>query len=556
MTAPIWMASPPEVHSALLSSGPGPGPLLVSAEGWHSLSIAYAETADELAALLAAVQAGTWDGPTAAVYVAAHTPYLAWLVQASANSAAMATRQETAATAYGTALAAMPTLAELGANHALHGVLMATNFFGINTIPIALNESDYARMWIQAATTMASYQAVSTAAVAAAPQTTPAPQIVKANAPTAASDEPNQVQEWLQWLQKIGYTDFYNNVIQPFINWLTNLPFLQAMFSGFDPWLPSLGNPLTFLSPANIAFALGYPMDIGSYVAFLSQTFAFIGADLAAAFASGNPATIAFTLMFTTVEAIGTIITDTIALVKTLLEQTLALLPAALPLLAAPLAPLTLAPASAAGGFAGLSGLAGLVGIPPSAPPVIPPVAAIAPSIPTPTPTPAPAPAPTAVTAPTPPPGPPPPPVTAPPPVTGAGIQSFGYLVGDLNSAAQARKAVGTGVRKKTPEPDNAEAPAAAAAPEEQVQPQRRRRPKIKQLGRGYEYLDLDPETGHDPTGSPQGAGTLGFAGTTHKASPGQVAGLITLPNDAFGGSPRTPMMPGTWDTDSATRVE
>ncbi|EFD45566.1 predicted protein [Mycobacterium tuberculosis T17] len=84
------------------------------------------------------------------------------------------------------------------------------------------------------------------------------------------------------------------------------------------------------------------------------------------------------------------------------------------------------------------------------------------------------------MTAPTPPPGPPPPPVTAPPPVTGAGIQSFGYLVGDLNSAAQARKAVGTGVRKKTPEPDCDDALSAAAAPEEQIQPQLRGDPKIK----------------------------------------------------------------------------
>ncbi len=497
MTAPVWMASPPEVHSALLSSGPGPGSLLAAAAAWHALSTEYASAAEEVTALLATVQSDSWQGPSAESYVAAHAPYLAWLLQTSTNSAAAAAQHETVAAAYIAALAAMPTLAELAANHAIHAVLLATNFFGINTIPIAVNEADYARMWVQAATTMTTYQAVADAAVVSSPQTQPAPEIQKAASAAAAqtgtqSEGLGDILESLA--DRLGLAeivdkfaidhifDFLNNPVG-----YTEQVIQQAIQRFIENPVAAIINPLyLFFDGDEVFYGMGYaflPASVGSVV---------IGPVASVSAVAGLPGLAA---------DIEPAATPAVAPVPT----TVAAAPNVLPV--AEVSPAPAQPAVAA-------------------------TSAPAPAAASTTATAASAPAPTA----------------GPPSAGGAGF-GYPYVVGppgiDLGSGISASASAKS--KAKDPFSAAASAPAAAAA-RERVRGLRRQRAKLRDYGDEFMEMnvEVDPDWNAPTAASIQGAGPLGFAGTAAKDAVNKAAGLATLDDEGFGGGPSMPMMPGT----------
>ena len=157
-------ALPPEVNSARMYAGPGPGSMVSAASAWDGLATELRSTASSYGSVITELTDESWVGPSSTAMAAAATPYVAWLNAAAEGAEQTAAQAKSAASAYQAAFGMMVPPPLIAANRAQLASLTATNLFGLNTPAIATTEAQYGEMWAQDATAMYGYAGNSAAA--------------------------------------------------------------------------------------------------------------------------------------------------------------------------------------------------------------------------------------------------------------------------------------------------------------------------------------------------------------------------------------------------------
>jgi PPE-repeat protein len=254
--------APPEITSALIHSGPGPGSLLTAANAWHEVAIELGQTAAGYASTVAGI---SWQGPSATAMTLSTLPYIAWLHTAAVQAAQMSMAATTMASSFAATQTAVVHPSVVTANRTLLADLIATNFFGINFPAIAATEAQYLQMWAGNTTAMLGYHATSLqtmtlqpftppptttnpggmaaqrAAVAAAPAAAPAAALPPINLPTDAIFSNPTLAFFLNFVPSVIQSGFPFNVI--------------AAFTGGHDFVPGQYPDVLAATPRNLALA-------------------------------------------------------------------------------------------------------------------------------------------------------------------------------------------------------------------------------------------------------------------------------------------------------------
>jgi PPE-repeat protein len=164
---------PPEINSARMYAGPGPGSMLTAAAAWQSLADELNSAAASYGSVVSSLTTGPWAGPSAMSMALAVAPYMTWLGATGEQAEQTAAQATAAAGAYETAFAATVPPSMVAANRSLLALLVATNVLGQNTPAIAATEAHYGEMWAQDAAAMYGYASASATAAQVTPFSTP-----------------------------------------------------------------------------------------------------------------------------------------------------------------------------------------------------------------------------------------------------------------------------------------------------------------------------------------------------------------------------------------------
>ncbi|OBG29024.1 hypothetical protein A5672_03520 [Mycobacterium alsense] len=161
-----FLTSSPEINSAQLYSGAGPGPLLAAAAAWDGLAAELGSAASSFASVTSELAGQVWQGPASVAMAAAAAPYAQWLGLAATQASGAATQVKAVVSAYETARAAVVHPLAVAANRTEMVSLVVSNLFGFNAPAIAEKEAEYERMWATDVAAMVGYHGLGDAAAA------------------------------------------------------------------------------------------------------------------------------------------------------------------------------------------------------------------------------------------------------------------------------------------------------------------------------------------------------------------------------------------------------
>lgn len=168
------MFGPPEVITGRLMSGAGAAPMLAASAEFTASAVAFEVAIDRLTAQLGYLTAN-WQGESAIAMQRSVLRFIVWLRVLQAQLITIATRTGSQAAAFTEAYATMAQMVEIVENRVTTAVLHATNFLGMNTIPIGVKEGQYEAMWARDVAVQTKYLADTVAFTSPEPIAPPLP---------------------------------------------------------------------------------------------------------------------------------------------------------------------------------------------------------------------------------------------------------------------------------------------------------------------------------------------------------------------------------------------